>query len=50
MILGPMYPAMEQMQNSTSTNLFGNRFGVPFKSCDNLWYSRSVTTIELLNI
>ena len=38
------------MQHSTTTNFFGNRFGVPFKSCDNLWYTRSITTVELLNI
>ena len=50
MILDPIYPAMEQIQHNTNTNFFGNRFGVPFKSCDNLWYDRSVTTIKLLNI
>ena len=49
-VLDPEYPAREPNKNISEHTIFGNRFGIPFKSSDNAWYARAVSTLELLRM
>ena len=45
-----MFPVMEMIMYEDKPGYIGDRFGVPFQSDDRLWYTYSVTTVELLSI
>ena len=50
MILYPMFLVMEKTSYDSEPSSFGQRFGVLFQSDNGLWYTRRVTSTELLSV